>query len=157
MPKAHTSESVTKTAFLLIPKWGIRTHNEQQEWCVPVWCGCYRGQAMLRRSFIGTTPTITERVYSVFQSSLNSAWIQPAQLNRMMILRMGQISRQNRHQNFSGNYSLALKKEVSYTHLQQDAEERMTVKHHTSMMGLLNLAFSCCISLRLYHTACSGD
>ena len=39
-----------------------------------------------------------------------------------------------------------LKKKVLYSHLEQDAEERMTVKHHTSMMALLNLAFPCCIS-----------
>jgi len=69
MHKAHTLEPVSKTACVLIPKRGIRTHNEQREWCVPMWCDWYRGQAMLWRSFIGTTPTITERVYSVFQSS----------------------------------------------------------------------------------------
>jgi hypothetical protein len=50
-----------------------------------------------------------------------------------------------------------LKKKVLHTHLEQDAEERMTVKHHISMMALLNLAFSRCITQRLYHTACSGD
>jgi len=52
----------------------------------------------------------------MFQGSrLNSAWIQPAQLNRMMILRVGQIPRQNRHQNYCGHCPLALKKSVVHT------------------------------------------
>jgi hypothetical protein len=53
---------------------------------------------------------------------------------------VGQVHRHNSHQTHSGHCPLAFRR-VLYTHLQGAQEERMTLKHHTSVM-----AFSCFIS-----------
>jgi len=80
----------------------------------------------------------------------HSAQIQlvPLKMMIMIRIRVGQIHIHNGQQNHSGYCPLTFRR-VQYTHLQEAQEERMTVKHHTSMR--LHLVFSCCISQRLSH------
>jgi hypothetical protein len=57
--------------------------------------------------------------------------------------RVGQISRHNRLQYCSEHYPFAFKR-IQYTNLLEDPEERLTVKHHASVMALFHLASLCC-------------
>jgi hypothetical protein len=81
---------------------------------------------------------------------LHSAHIQPVPLKKRMMFRVGQIPKHNRHKNCSAYSPLNFRRE-KYTNLQRAPEERMRVKHHTSMTALLNLTFSCCIFWKLSH------
>ena len=89
-------------------------------------------------------------IQSVPVLRLHSAQIHLVPLKMMIIIRVGQIHRPNSQQNHSGHCPLTFRR-LKYTHLWEAQEERMTVKHHTSITALLHLVFSCCISQRWSH------
>jgi hypothetical protein len=81
---------------------GFRT-CKQGQWWVPMWHGCYGGWAMLWRSFTGTTSVSTEPVYSMFSAQAPLVLDSASTLTMiMMMIIVGQIFWQNRHQNHGG-------------------------------------------------------
>jgi hypothetical protein len=68
----------------------------------------------------------------VFRQHSAQIQLEPVKMIIMIMIRVGQIHRHNGQQNHSGYCPLTFKR-VQYTYLREGQEERMTVKHHTSM------------------------
>jgi hypothetical protein len=129
-------------------KSDIRADYGQQQWWVPTQCGCYRRQGILWSS-TETTHMITQQVYSMFQCP-GTTQQEFSQYSEDDDVQSGPDPQTKQPPNPQWMLPSCRQKSLVHT-LQGAQEERMTVKHHTSMTFLGHSVFPRHISQRLSH------